>query len=1140
MPRLPLLLIAIAALALPAPRPFAATPTLVHHWNFDEGPDWHDTPFTSPCTNSTTTDIITQSPASLINMGPENWISGKQYSGLEFTNPNQFIQTQHNLAQTLGHSASLSFWVKTTHKPSSPSQPQPGITGTSTPNSIQWGTIDHTGRIGISIHNQTACRSTLPITDNHWHHITLTRDEITGTLQVYVDATLSASTTATPGPLTSAFSSLAQIEHPSQPAHFQGRLDQIHVFNDVLPQDHVSLLHTNHAPKLWPASTDGVNHRPFTTTSALTLAYDVERHPISIHHYSQPSHGSVTPNPDGSFTFTPEPSFSGTDSFEVTITDGQGGFYTAPQHVNILQEPPGGGGLPTTQFINFSPLQSNGSPISHSGWRIPRTIDWNHDNLPDLLLGTGGYVLLYLNTGTPSSPSFSTPTRLTAGRFEISSGSSTSPFTLADMTGDNSPDLILVDAASNLRIYPNTNPTNSTPAYTSYSTIKTPSGTTFTLPDKRFDIGDYNHDGLPDLVTGTFSGSMELFLNVGTPQDPRFNTSTPIISSSYNLYPRLHDLNHNGTIDLLRGINWGDIRYWHDPHLHGLDDSLTLSITNPDGSSPDLHALTDGAIIDFADFNADGITDLVLGGHANSGVYIAYGQQQSIANSLAEIEAIYDAHSNDLGPALSANNNALLNQLNTANQNLVSHAQFGTLTTRETLFNSLSNHVAKYAFLRYQTLDTTTYHHVPSIALQNWVILQHTLPDTPTHRTNVANAMGLTRTARTIFLHHALALGDNAKSIPAAYNTIHDYRLRHPRALFPDAVLTIDQLYGDGRGGFIWTPNSTKNTFGDWAVRPSNEWASDLTRAIERELGRGSASGDYFTFVMGHEMTHSLDAYVRSRPNQDLYRRWGLTLSTAAGPDVLADASGWYNWDLTKQHFQSKGLWDGNSSTWSTAWENYWTTGPGTPFRSLSFMRGNIDWFLNSPQESLATQANHYWANAPGRIIGAIDRFSRATTPELQPLKANINEVITFIDFQSAGLNRINLVETKSLTSPQRVQWIDHFADLQRNDSGYITRLTVDNRTYTFDYNDLGIVTNVLTWNNTPPALQAQATTNGVILQLHGIPGQTYQLEYQDPLTTPSPWLVLSNIPALPQSPLTLTDSPNSSPRLYRILTLPQ
>ena len=131
-------------------------------------------------------------------------------------------------------------------------------------------------------------------------------------------------------------------------------------------------------------------------------------------------------------------------------------------------------------------------------------------------------------------------------------------------------------------------------------------------------------------------------------------------------------------------------------------------------------------------------------------------------------------------------------------------------------------------------------------------------------------------------------------------------------------------------------------------------------------LGAGAASGDYFTFVMGHEVTHSLDGYVNSRANTDLRKRWGLTLCTAAGPDVIPGANGWWDWTATKTNFQAKGYWDGVEANWNAAWSNYWAIGVGAPFRNLSFMRGGIDWFMGAPQESLATQANHHWANGPG------------------------------------------------------------------------------------------------------------------------------------------------------------------------------
>ena len=78
-------------------------------------------------------------------------------------------------------------------------------------------------------------------------------------------------------------------------------------------------------------------------------------------------------------------------------------------------------------------------------------------------------------------------------------------------------------------------------------------------------------------------------------------------------------------------------------------------------------------------------------------------------------------------------------------------------------------------------------------------------------------------------------------------------------------------------------------------------------------------------------------------------------------------------------------------------------------------------------------------------------------------MKANINEVVTFIDYLSAGMNRVNLVETKTQASPKQVNWINHYADLERDDRGYIQRITVDGRTYDFQVNTNGVVTNVIT-----------------------------------------------------------------------------
>ena len=42
-----------------------------------------------------------------------------------------------------------------------------------------------------------------------------------------------------------------------------------------------------------------------------------------------PSNGAASVNPDGTIQYTPNPGFSGTDTFEYTISDGSGATATA-------------------------------------------------------------------------------------------------------------------------------------------------------------------------------------------------------------------------------------------------------------------------------------------------------------------------------------------------------------------------------------------------------------------------------------------------------------------------------------------------------------------------------------------------------------------------------------------------------------------------------------------------------------------------------------------------------------------------------------------------------------------------------------------------------------------------------------------
>lgn len=70
------------------------------------------------------------------------------------------------------------------------------------------------------------------------------------------------------------------------------------------------------------------------------FGYDVDGDPLHFSVSANPAHGTITINPDGTFTYTPEHGFTGTDTFQFLLSDGHGGFDIGQAAIVVTSGPP--------------------------------------------------------------------------------------------------------------------------------------------------------------------------------------------------------------------------------------------------------------------------------------------------------------------------------------------------------------------------------------------------------------------------------------------------------------------------------------------------------------------------------------------------------------------------------------------------------------------------------------------------------------------------------------------------------------------------------------------------------------------------------------------------------------------------------
>lgn len=1050
-----------AAVAAPADD-FAA---LKAHWSFDEGRDWHNMPYPYQTEISWATDLVGGAGDLMLNPAdgqflPANntaWVSGRQHSGIADSNGMTTMKELH----WLNGSSTFSYWTRLNGRPN-----KRGVIG-SNYNAL-WGVMTDKGQVGLRYKGRNVVMSPQSIVDGLWHHVVFTRDAATGKVVLYVDGKQVAEGSTPKGKLDGRFEYIATNN---------AALDQIHIFDKPIGADTVAVLRDNHAPQVFAQSHLVETTAPSATGSILhRFTYDVDQDALSIASYTQPEGGKVVSRGDGTFTFIPNKSFArtGKTSFDIVVTDGRGGYTKTSMELydsrHVVAQP-------VREFRYFGPLPEftpgAGKKQKH---RNPMAINMGGAR-PDLLLQADSRLWFCINESKRGKILFSEPQVLktTAGAEFETDG--------AAVIEDNKlvvrrPDGSLVQAYV---------VGEDVPQLEIGAPVKDTTGAAFKLPSRHFALVDYDNDGAPDLVAGFndglyyYKGQATTYTVDGGQKKIRHISFAPekqlVIKRSYNIAPGVGDLNHDGRTELLHGINWGTLHVWmNDAAKPTIKDGEYIELTLENQPEAKFMRNLNGAHVAVADFDGDGCADMVLGGNSEPRLVSALGvNPESWAANLAIIEReLYQGHEKDLGTVLEADDQKGLKRYRELMSCWIRWAVAqDTPARRRSAYNMLKEHVKKFSFLqrgplmdawRKQEKDKPAVcgpmHHVPGIFAMNWVVLHRLLPDSASHRADVADALGLKGVDREVYLQKGMPLADNNRSSVGQLYAVRDLLSHHAPILFPDDHISIGLNFGDGRDAMCYIFNSNKNTFSMEVGRNLAEMHGDMVRLTEECFGqKGAANGDYFTFVLAHEVCHSLDSYVRGRANRDLTRRWGdqnYYAATNGGEcdDVVANESGWWDLNLTKERFRQRGLWDGNNATWAEAWQSYWKK---CPFRNKVFMRGDIDWFLGSQQETFATQANHHWARSESRLIGAILRY-------LQGYKSNINEVVFFLDVLSAGQNKLPMFHPWGAGNPPMVNFNVEYAWLTRNDRGYITDIHIGDRHYGFIVNESGRVTGLRTY----------------------------------------------------------------------------
>ena len=691
----------------------------------------------------------------------------------------------------------------------------------------------------------------------------------------------------------------------------------------------------------------------------------------------------------------------------------------------------------TMTFRSAVPILADGKPIKIGSHATTRCFDYDGDGDFDLLVGAGdGRLWLFRNQGDRDRPQFASAIPIVA-ESRRQWGESYTGVLLAPLAGNPLPDLVVCHSDDNLSIHTNIGTVESYRFQEDAITIDVQPRC-----QGRFDAADWDGDGRIDLVTGSFDGQVRWHRNMGTVSQPQFAPDEPLgdIRSAYNAHPRWVDFNLDGQLDLLLGNNWGTFSLWLG---EAVDEGVSLRGT------PQMLKSVSGATINLRQLNGDdttpeavpltaGTIDLISGGK-NGRLFMLEGV--GFRDHLQAFSELLERYRESLGSTL-RDDPEVRKRAFGALAALQSDCETGLVDdeSKQLIFDQCSTWCKNYPdLLRRRHFDLDVEPHVPMLAAQLWVVLLELNPESTEHRKRVADLIGGDPGYRTLLVDLGVLFIDNNTATGAHLDAMYQLLKAMPSAVWDVETITVKGWLGPVAKTHKLQARTGVNIFDLPLGKSEDSFASDSPRP---------GVTDVYMICLAHEIAHNMLDTVGRKARPELYERKFAALHRGAGPLVVYRSPKSAGIDLaaTKKNFHDAGVWNGDDNTWRQSWLDYFK---GKIEFDRAYSRGNIQFFLDAPQEAFATLANQYFADSDLMLKFCKARWDAG-------FQNNINQFLLIAEYLSENGDQVPTYVMK----PGGKLSVGT-ASLRRDAKGRIDRFATDTAIATFRYDDEDLVSDL-------------------------------------------------------------------------------